>query len=238
MKNGVVDIKWKKKLMVDKDEDDYEPEDDLICERLTEGVVKNIEIRENELDINIINGLEFPEDKNINNKQEGNLDVLDLISIFSASSWSDNSKNNENNNSQSPFDILNIPLNQNNNKYNNNPKYGININDILNMVIGTNSINNTVDINNNNKQNTKAELNSMKECYKNEDISIYYIITKKEANSIDGSIYSSNNKNIEINNIKISFLVQKFIKLTVLATSRNKLEPSQSLGIYFDFIWT
>ena len=103
------------------------------------------------------------------------------------------------------------------------------------MVIGTNNINNIVDIS---KQNTKAELNSMKECYKNEDISIYYIITKKEANSIDGSIYSSNNKNIEINNIKISFLVQKFIKLTVLATSRNKLEPSQSLGIYFDFIWT
>ena len=65
------------------------------------------------------------------------------------------------------------------------------------MVIGTNNINNTVDIS---KQNTKAELNSMKECYKNEDISIYYIITKKEAISIDGSIYASNNKNIEINN--------------------------------------
>ena len=70
------------------------------------------------------------------------------------------------------------------------------------MVIGTNNINNAVDIN---KQNKKAELNSMKKCYKNEDISIYYIITKKEANGIDGSIYASNNKNIEINNIKKVF---------------------------------
>ena len=103
------------------------------------------------------------------------------------------------------------------------------------MVIGTNNINNAVDIN---KQNKKAELNSMKKCYKNEDISIYYIITKKEANGIDGSIYASNNKNIEINNIKISFLVQKFVKLTLLATSGDKLEPSQSLGIKKDFTLT
>ena len=48
--------------------------------------------------------------------------------------------------------MLNIPLNQNNNKDNKNPKSSTDINDILNMVIGTNNINNTVDIS---KQNTK-----------------------------------------------------------------------------------
>ena len=30
--------------MDDKDEDNYEPEDDLICVKLREGVVKNIQI--------------------------------------------------------------------------------------------------------------------------------------------------------------------------------------------------
>ena len=69
-------------------------------------------------------------------------------------------------------------------------------------------------------------------------ISIFYNITKKEANNIEGSIFATNNKNIEINNVKISFLVQKFVKLTVLSTSGDKLEPSQSLGIKKDFSLT
>jgi hypothetical protein len=75
----------------------------------------------------------------------------------------------------------------------------------------------------------------MKECFKNEDVSVYYSITKKEGNNIDGSIYVSNNSKEQINEIKLNFLVQKFVKLTVLATSGNTLEPSQSLGIKKDF---
>ena len=38
--------------------------------------------------------------------------------------------------------------------------------------------------------------------------------------------------------VKISFLVQKFVKLTVLATSGDSLEPNQSLGIKKDFTLT
>ena len=254
---GVGDPNEKKKLMDEKDEDNYEPEDDLICVRLTEGVVKNIEISENELNenngININNGLDFLDDKDKNennannNKQGGNLDLLDLDSIFSAASGNSNAQNNNNNNNnQSPFDILNMNLNSNdnnNNQANNtNQQSNTDINDILNMVIGANN-NNSNNANSDNNinnivQNPATELNSMKECYKNEDISIYYNITKKEGSNMEGSVYATNNKNIEINNVKIGFLVQKFVKLTVLATSADKLEPSQSLGIKKDFSLT
>ena len=78
----------------------------------------------------------------------------------------------------------------------------------------------------------------MKECFKNEDVSLYYSINKKEGNNIDGSVFVSNNSKEQINDLKINFLVQKFVKLTVLATSGNTLEPSQSLGIKKDFTLT
>ena len=75
--------------MDDKDEDNYEPEDDLICVRLTEGVIKNIQINEMEIKENNNTGLDFlgeKEDENDNNmnnnKQTGNLDLLDLNNIF------------------------------------------------------------------------------------------------------------------------------------------------------------
>ena len=78
----------------------------------------------------------------------------------------------------------------------------------------------------------------MKECFKNDDISIYYTITKKEQSNLDGTIYATNNKNLEINNVKIIFQVQKFVKLNVLSVSGDKLDPNQSLGIKKDFTLT
>ena len=78
----------------------------------------------------------------------------------------------------------------------------------------------------------------MKECFKNDDITMYYNITKKESNNIDGSLYATNNKNIEIIGVKIIFQVQKFVKLNVLSVSGDKLEPNQSLGIKKDFTLT
>ena len=78
----------------------------------------------------------------------------------------------------------------------------------------------------------------MKECFKNEDISLYYTTDKKEGGVIDGSIFASSNSNEQIKEVKINFLVQKFVKLTVLATSGNNLEPLQSLGIKKDFSLT
>ena len=238
--------KEKRKLVDDKDEDNYEPEDDLICVRLTEGVIKNIQINEMEIKENNNTGLDFlgekedENDNNINNnKQTGNLDLLDLNNIFSAASGNNpadiNSNNNNQNNNQGgdPFDILNMQLNQNN--QNNNQQSNNDINNILNMVIGNN--NNIPDNNIENKKPT-TEINIMKECFKNDDITMYYNITKKESNNIDGSLYATNNKNIEIIGVKIIFQVQKFVKLNVLSVSGDKLEPNQSLGIKKDFTLT
>ena len=238
--------KEKRKLVDDKDEDNYEPEDDLICVRLTEGVIKNIQINEMEIKENNNTGLDFlgeKEDENDNNmnnnKQTGNLDLLDLNNIFSAASGNNpadiNSNNNNQNNNQGgdPFDILNMQLNQNN--QNNNQQSNNDINNILNMVIGNN--NNIPDNNIENKKPT-TEINIMKECFKNDDITMHYNITKKESNNIDGSLYATNNKNIEIIGVKIIFQVQKFVKLNVLSVSGDKLEPNQSLGIKKDFTLT
>ena len=242
--------KEKRKLVDDKDEDNYEPEDDLICVRLTEGVIKNIQINEMEIKENNNTGLDFlgekedENDNNINNnKQTGNLDLLDLNNIFSAASGNNpadiNSNNNNQNNNQAgnPFDILNMQLNQNN--QNNNQQSNNDINNILNMVIGNNNTNNN-NIPDNNIENKKptTEINIMKECFKNDDITMYYNITKKESNNIDGSLYATNNKNIEIIGVKIIFQVQKFVKLNVLSVSGDKLEPNQSLGIKKDFTLT
>ena len=250
-REGNDNINEKRKLVDDNDEENYEPEDDLICVRLTEGVIKNIEINDNNINDNDNNPLDFLNDKdnnNINNdnnnKQSGNLDLLDLNSIFSAGNNTNPANMNQNNqkdNNSSPFDILNMQLNQNQNQNegNNNQQPNNDINDLLNMVIGNNNNTNNADLNkNNNTKTKKTEINVMKECYKNEDISIYYNITKKEGSNIEGSVYATNNKNESITGVKIAFLVQKFVKLIVLATSGDTLEPNQSLGIKKDFSLT
>ena len=244
--------KEKRKLVDDKDEENYEPEDDLICVRLTEGVIKNIEIKNNDENDNN-NGLDFLGEKdntndNNNNNQGGNLDLLDLNSIFTSAPGnqdnnntnSDQNQNNTNNNNSAanPFDILNMQLNQNQTNENNNQKNNTDINDILNMVIGTNNNNNNNTTTNDTNNNTEHQINTMKECFKNDDISIYYTITKKEQSNLDGTIYATNNKNTAINGVKIIFQVQKFVKLNVLSVSGDQLEPNQSLGIKKDFTLT
>ena len=247
-KEGDEDKEKDKKLIDEKDEEYNDIEDDLICVRLTEGAIKNIDLNKEEKKENV-SGLDFLDDnssKNINaNNQGGNLDLLDLNNIFSAAAGGDqnannNNSNNSNNNSMNPFDLLNMQLNQPNNTNNNNQPQNNNnnINDLLNMVMG--SSNNQT--NNNNdiipQVNPSQNENTMKECFKNEDVSIYYSVTKKEGNNIDGSIFVSNNTKEQITELKIVFLVPKFVKLTVLDTSGNTLEPSQSLGIKKDFTLT
>ena len=254
----------KKKLVDENDEENNEPEDDLICIRLTEGAIRNIDITENNNieNSNNNNPFDFLGEKDINtntnsnnNPTQGGLDLLDLNNIFSSSgtnttnanTTNDSNTNNNNNNSMNPFDLLNLQLDQanNNNNLNNNSQpvnNDNNINDLLNMVMNTNNNNNNQSNNNDILSQIQTapqeNTNSMKECFKNEDISLYYNITKKEGNTIDGSVFASNNSNEEISEVKINFLVQKFVKLVVLNTSGNILEPSQSLGIKKDFTLT
>ena len=254
----------KKKLVDENDEENNEPEDDLICIRLTEGAIRNIDITENNNieNSNNNNPFDFLGEKDINtntnsnnNPTQGGLDLLDLNNIFSSSgtnttnanTTNDSNTNNNNNNSMNPFDLLNLQLDQanNNNNLNNNSQpvnNDNNINDLLNMVMNTNNNNNNQSNNNDILSQIQTapqeNTNSMKECFKNEDISLYYNITKKDGNTIDGSVFASNNSNEEISEVKINFLVQKFVKLVVLNTSGNILEPSQSLGIKKDFTLT
>ena len=128
----------KKKLVDENDEENNEPEDDLICIRLTEGAIRNIDITENNNieNSNNNNPFDFLGEKDINtntnsnnNPTQGGLDLLDLNNIFSSSgtnttnanTTNDNNTNN-NNNSMNPFDLLNLQLDQanNNNNLNNN----------------------------------------------------------------------------------------------------------------------
>ena len=244
----------KKKLIDERDEENYDIEDDLICVRLTEGAVKNInlneEINNNDNNNNTLDFLGKKDNTNSNNNQGGNLNLLDLDSIFSAAASgtggqniNNNNDNKANNNEMNPFDLLNLQLNQPNNDNNQAQNNNNNINDLLNMVIGTNNNqNNNTQANNNDifsqMQPNPTETNAMKECFKNEDISLYYTITKKEGSNIDGAVFATNHSNSQITEVKINFLVQKFVKLTVLSTSGNILEPSQSLGIKKDFTLT
>ena len=253
------EVEKKKKLVDENDEENNDPEDDLICVRLTEGAIKNIDLSDNNNLDNINNNpLDFLGEKdndniNNNNKQGGNLDLLDLNNIFSAASGeapnTNNNSNQQNNNNNNPFDIFNLQLNQpnnnnNNNTNNNQSSNNNNINDLLNMVMGTNDNNqNNNNQNNNNDffsqfQTPPKESDSMKECFKNEDICLYYNITKKEGGTIDGAILASSNSKESISEVKINFLVQKFVKLTVLSTSGSNLEPLQSLGIKKEFTLT
>ena len=262
-KEGEEDKNIKKKLVDENDEENYEPEDDLICVRLTEGTVKNINL--NEADNGVENGDNNPldflgEKENVNSNnsnQGGNLDLLDLNNIFSSAANGEqninttNNTDNKSNNNMNPFDLLNLQLDQTNNANNTNnntqSQNNNNINDLLNMVLNTSNNNNN---NNNNNQPNNNDIfsviptiqqennNAMKECFKNEEISLYYSITKKEGSNLEGSLYVSNNSKEQITELKINFLVQKFVKLTVLATSGSTLEPSQSLGIKKDFTLT
>ena len=84
-------------------------------------------------------------------------------------------------------------------------------------------------------QEQKEEQPQMKECFKNEDMSLYYVITKIDNLNYNGTIYASNNTAVPIENIKINFMVLKFVTLKVLKTSGNRLDPRQSLGIKKDF---
>lgn len=86
--------------------------------------------------------------------------------------------------------------------------------------------------------NTQSQPSQMKECFKNEDISLYYEIIPKDALNYDGIVYASNNSGNPIENIKINFMVLKFVTLKVISTSGNHLNPNQSLGIKKEFTLT
>lgn len=72
--------------------------------------------------------------------------------------------------------------------------------------------------------------NTMKEIYKNGDLSIYSMLTLS-GDSYNGAFYISNNTSKKLTDVKLNFLVKKHITFKVNSTSGNILEPNASLGI-------
>jgi hypothetical protein len=71
----------------------------------------------------------------------------------------------------------------------------------------------------------------VKQIFKNNEITIYCSTNKVfDGNSIT-NFSVSNNINKQLTNVKINFLVSKYLVFKVISTSNNVLEPLQSFGI-------
>jgi hypothetical protein len=102
--------------------------------------------------------------------------------------------------------------------------------------MNTNMNNNMNNMNNNimdfGKMNTQSTPSSdMKQIFKNNEITIYCCTNKVyDGNSI--TVFSiSNNIGKQLSNVKVNFLVSRYLVFKVISTSNNVLEPLQSFGI-------
>lgn len=78
-------------------------------------------------------------------------------------------------------------------------------------------------------QNNQNDANK-KQVFQNNEITLYSAIDKNTEN-MSGSFYVSNNISNNLNNVKINFMVPKYLTLKVLNTTGSSLEPNQHLGI-------
>ncbi len=187
-----------------------------------------------------------------NNNTENNnpLNLLDNNNNNSNNNPIDLLGNTNNDNSNNPLDLIgNINTNSNNNNeakqenkmdnlfdlmgnINNNPSETINNNPIdLNIQSNSpiNPFGNNEQIQNINQQNQP----DLKKCFSNEDITLYYKILPTKENPLfyNGEVIASNNSLNPIENIKINFLVLKFLTLKIGEVSGSNLKPNQSLGL-------
>ena len=172
-------------------------------------------------------------DKKQQTENSGSVNLLDLNNIFGGNP-TDNSgqqggESNPTQPSQNPFDLFLGPEAQGTN--NNQPAAGGNLLDFLGNSTSPNP-NIPVQEPVPSPQNNEPQ---MKQCFSNEHMSLYYQINKTSPTNYDGVVYASNNCNETIDNIKINFMVLKFVSLKVLNTSGNTLSPKQGLGIKKDF---
>ena len=194
----------------------------------------------NLLDLNNI----FGNNPSTDNNNQSNNNPIDLFG---------NSNNNQTNNN--PIDLFGNT--NNNNQTNNNETNQENkIDNLLNLMGGMNNtsenVNNNTnpfDLNMNNNQSNPSpnildnfeqkqipiqkEESELKQCFINNDISLYYKITQSKENPLfyNGEVIASNNSENSIDNIKINFLVLKFITLKIGEVTGTHLEPKQSFGL-------
>lgn len=69
------------------------------------------------------------------------------------------------------------------------------------------------------------------EFYRDSEVSFGFSIKNESDGSFKSIFYMSNLTSNSLSNIKINFMVQKFVTLKVLSTSGNSLEPSEIKGI-------
>ena len=87
-----------------------------------------------------------------------------------------------------------------------------------------------MDLGTQNQNQQKQNDPSMKQVFKNNEITLYSSINKNTEN-MSGSFYVSNNIQKNLNNVKVNFMVPKYLTLKVLNTLGSSLEPNQGLGI-------
>ena len=199
---------------------------------------------------------------NSNNNNQSNNNPIDLFGNSNNNIQSNNNPidlfGNSNNNSQSnnnPIDLFGNSDN-NNQPNNNEPTQENKIDNLLNLMGGMNNtsenVNNNInpfDLNMNNNQSNPSsnildnieqkqipiqkEESELKQCFSNDDISLYYKITQSKENPLfyNGEVIASNNSKYAIDNIKINFLVLKFITLKIGEVTGSHLEPKQSFGL-------
>ena len=83
--------------------------------------------------------------------------------------------------------------------------------------------------NNMGMQNNQNNQN-MKQVFENNEITLLSAIDKNSEN-MSGSFYVSNKISSSLNNVKINFMVPKYLTLKVLNTTGSMLEANQNLGI-------
>lgn len=84
--------------------------------------------------------------------------------------------------------------------------------------------------NNNQSSLNDPNMNNMKQVYQNNEITIFSSIDKSGEN-MSGSFYVSNNTSNNLINVKINFMVPKYLTLKVLNTTGSNLDPNQNYGI-------
>ncbi len=196
------------------------------------------------------------------NNNQSNNNPIDLFGNSNNNNQSNNNPidlfGNSNNNSQSNNNPIDLFSNSDNNNQpnNNEPTQENKIDNLLNLMGGMNNtsenVNNNInpfDLNMNNNQSNPSsnildnieqkqipiqkEESELKQCFSNDDISLYYKITQSKENPLfyNGEVIASNNSKYAIDNIKINFLVLKFITLKIGEVTGSHLEPKQSFGL-------
>jgi hypothetical protein len=85
-------------------------------------------------------------------------------------------------------------------------------------------------LNQNHNYNQTSNDPILKQVYQNNEITLFSAIDKSSEN-MSGSFFVSNNISNSLNNVKINFMVPKYLSLKVLNTAGSNLEPNQNHGI-------